>query len=70
MTSIYVGNLDNRSTEAGVRSAFELYGQVAKVNVVSNCAVVEMPNEAEAQSAMSDLDRCTCWVLRRFPSAA
>ena len=36
MKSIYVGNLDFRTTEEELRKAFGVYGQVDRVNIVTD----------------------------------
>jgi hypothetical protein len=64
MAIIYVGNVDRRSTEATVRSAFEVYGPVANVNLMSGFAVVEMMDDRQAQNAISDLHYQSSWVVR------
>jgi RNA recognition motif-containing protein len=70
MAHIYVANLDHRSTEASVRSAFEVYGKVEKVDVDFGWAVVEMADREQAEQAIGDLNRLTAWVLRPLPLAA
>lgn len=62
MALIYVGNVDRRSTEANVRSAFEVYGPVANVNLMPSFAVVEMIDDKQAQNAISDLNQSS-WVV-------
>ncbi|MDD3588245.1 MAG: RNA-binding protein [Thermoguttaceae bacterium] len=60
---IYVGNLAYRTTEDSLRSAFETYGTVNSVDVISDRATgrskgfgfVEMPDE-EAKKAIENLD--------------
>jgi len=62
--NIYVGNLNFSTTEQSVRSLFEPYGTVDRVNIVTNrdtgqpkgFAFVEMPNDAEAAKAMAALN--------------
>ena len=66
MVLIYVGNLDRRSTEANVRSAFEAYGQVTNINLGSGFAVVVMADDQQAQSAISDFNDQKSWVVRRM----
>jgi RNA recognition motif-containing protein len=64
MKNIYVGNLDFRCAEAELRTAFETYGQVDKVNLVTDkdtgqkrgFAFVEMSNDAEAEKAIAGLN--------------
>ncbi len=65
MTNIYVGNLAYRATEEDVRRAFEAYGEVASVNIITDretgrsrgFAFVEMPDEAEAELAIERLNQ-------------
>jgi len=62
--SIFVGNLDFEATESSVRSLFEPYGQVDRVNIVTDrdtgrsrgFAFVEMANPAEANKAIAALN--------------
>ena len=62
--NIYVGNLSRDVTEEDLREAFEAFGQVATVNVITDkfsgeprgFAFVEMPAKEEAQSAIGDLN--------------
>ena len=64
MKNIYVGNLSFGTTEQAVRSLFEAFGTVDRVNVVTDrdtgqpkgFAFVEMPNDAEAEKAMAGLN--------------
>jgi len=63
MALIYVGNLDRRSTEANVRSVFEVYGPVANVNLKSGFAVVVMTDDRQAQKAISELNNQGSWVV-------
>ena len=64
MKSIFVGNLDFEATESSVRSLFEPYGQVDRVNIVTDrdtgrsrgFAFVEMANPAEANKAIAALN--------------
>lgn len=67
MTKLYVGNLSFSTTEAGLRAAFEAHGQVASASIVMDrdtgrprgFGFVEMPNDAEAQNAISKMDGAT-----------
>ena len=71
MTTIYVGNVDRRCTEASVRSVFEVYGPVANVNILSDFAVVAMIDDQQAQKAIGDLsDGRTSWWVRKLPDYA
>jgi RNA recognition motif-containing protein len=64
MKSIYVGNLDFRTTEEELRKAFGVYGQVDRVNIVTDkntgqkrgFAFVEMANDAEGEKAIAVLN--------------
>jgi cold-inducible RNA-binding protein len=64
MKNIYVGNLSFDSSEDELRSAFEAFGAVEKVTLVRDrdtgqprgFGFVEMPNDAEAESAISGLN--------------
>jgi RNA recognition motif-containing protein len=63
LKNIFVGNLSFRTDEAGLRSAFEPFGEVLKVNMVTDretgrargFAFVEMANEDEADRAIAGL---------------
>ncbi len=62
--NIYVGHLSRDVTEEDLQQAFEAFGQVASVKVITNrftgqprgFGLVEMPSEAEAQSAIDGLN--------------
>lgn len=62
--NIYVGNLSFGATEDDVRKIFVAYGQVSSVAIIKDkmtgksrgFAFVEMPNDSEAQSAISALN--------------
>lgn len=64
MKNIYVGNLSFDSNEDELRAAFEAFGAVDKVTMVRDrdtgrprgFAFVEMPNDAEADSAIAGLN--------------
>lgn len=64
MKNIFVGNLDFATTESTVRSLFEPYGNVERVNVVTDrdtgrsrgFAFVEMSDAAEADRAITALN--------------
>jgi RNA recognition motif-containing protein len=64
MKNIYVGNLDFRTTEDSLRKAFEVYGQVDRVNIVTDkdtgqqrgFGFVEMTNDAEGDKAIAGLN--------------
>ena len=67
MKNIYVGNLDFQSTESELRGAFEVYGPVGKVQIVTDrdtgqrrgFAFVEMANDAEGDQAIAALNGAT-----------
>ena len=60
---IFIGNLSFNVTEGDLRQAFEAFGQVASATVIKNkqsgrskgFGFVEMPVQAEAQSAIAAL---------------
>jgi cold-inducible RNA-binding protein len=62
--NIYVGNLSFDAVESDVRGLFEAHGQVASVSIIEDkftgrprgFAFVEMPQDAEAQSAIAALN--------------
>jgi RNA recognition motif-containing protein len=64
MKNIYVGNLDFRTTEEELQKAFGVYGQVDRVNIVTDkntgqkrgFAFVEMANDAEGEKAIAVLN--------------
>ncbi len=64
MKNIFVGNLDFGSTEESLRSLFETYGTVERVNLVTDrdtgrsrgFAFVEMTDPAEADRAIAALN--------------
>jgi hypothetical protein len=66
----YLGDVDRRSTEANVRSAFEVYGTVANVHLMSGCAFVEMMDDGQAQNAICGLNDQSSWVVRSIAAAA
>ena len=61
---IYVGNLSYDASEDDVREAFEKYGNVSSVNVITDretgrsrgFAFVEMPDGGEAKAAIEGLN--------------
>ena len=61
---IFIGNLSYNVTEGGLRQAFEAFGQVTSTSVVKDqesdrskgFGFVEMPEQAEAQSAIAALN--------------
>jgi RNA recognition motif-containing protein len=62
--NIFIGNLSYNVTEADLRDAFEAYGQVVSATVIKDkqsgrskgFGYVEMPVQAEAQSAIAALN--------------
>jgi RNA recognition motif-containing protein len=64
MKNIFVGNLDFSATESSIRSLFEPYGSVERVNVITDrdtgrsrgFAFVEMTDGAEADRAIAALN--------------
>lgn len=65
MTNIYVGNLSYTATEEDVRTAFEEHGAVSTVSIIKDretgrsrgFAFVEMPDTAQAQVAIEQLNQ-------------
>lgn len=64
MKNIYVGNLQFQSTEQELQTAFAVYGQVAKVTIVTDkdsgqprgFAFVEMSEDGDAVKAIAGLN--------------
>jgi RNA recognition motif-containing protein len=64
MTNIYVGNLAYTATEDDIRQAFEQYGDVSSVNIISDretgrsrgFAFVEMNDGEQAKQAIENLN--------------
>lgn len=64
MKNIFVGNLSFSATEDSVRGAFEPFGTVERVSIITDretgksrgFAFVEMPNDAEAERAIQALN--------------
>ncbi len=62
--NIYIGNLSYQATEDELRQAFEGFGEVSSVNVITDkftgdprgFAFVEMPNQDEATAAINGLN--------------
>jgi cold-inducible RNA-binding protein len=82
MTNIFVGNLSFGTTEDSIRSLFESYGTVDRVNIVTDrdtgrargFAFVEMSSEAEGNAAINglngrDLDGRTLNINEARPKA-
>lgn len=67
MKKVFVGNLDFRATEENVRSAFEAYGTVERVSLMTDretgrsrgFAFVEMSDAQEADRAIAGLNGTT-----------
>jgi len=67
MKNIFVGNLDFAATESSLRSLFEPYGKVDRVNLVTDrdtgrsrgFAFVEMADSAQADQAIAALNGAT-----------
>jgi cold-inducible RNA-binding protein len=64
MTNLFVGNLSFQTTQDDLQSLFSQYGQVERVNVITDrmtgqprgFAFVEMSSRSEAESAISALN--------------
>ena len=64
MKNIFVGNLSFRTTEDTIRSLFQTYGNVERVNLITDrdtgqargFGFVEMSNDAEADRAIAGLN--------------
>ncbi len=64
MTNIFVGNLSFQTTQDDLMAAFSQYGNVERVNIVTDrmsgqsrgFAFVEMTDQNEAKTAISQLD--------------
>jgi RNA recognition motif-containing protein len=62
--NLYVGNMAFESTETDLRKAFEAHGQVSSVRIITDritgrprgFAFVEMSNDAEAKTAIENLN--------------
>jgi RNA recognition motif-containing protein len=62
--NIYVGNLSYEMTEEDLQKAFEGFGQIESLRIIKDkfsgqskgFGFVEMPNNADAQSAISGLN--------------
>ncbi len=62
--NIYVGNLSHEVTEEDLKQAFEAFGEVESVKIIKDkytnkskgFGFVEMPDNANAQSAIDDLN--------------
>ncbi len=64
MTNIFVGNLSYQTTQEDLRAAFEPYGVVERVNIITDrdtgqsrgFAFVEMTERREAEAAIAALN--------------
>jgi len=64
MTNIFVGNLSYQTTQEDLHAAFAQYGNVERVNIVTDrdtgqprgFAFVEMPSEEEGNAALNGLN--------------
>ena len=64
MKNIFVGNLDFNATDSSLRTLFEPYGEIARVNVVTDrdtgrsrgFAFVEMTHNSQADQAIAALN--------------
>ena len=62
--NIYVGNLSHDVSTEDLRQAFEAYGEVSSANIIKDkysgqsrgFGFVEMPDKAEAQTAIENLN--------------
>ncbi|HOP07924.1 MAG TPA: RNA-binding protein [candidate division Zixibacteria bacterium] len=62
--NIYIGNMSYDTTEDALRQAFEAYGEVSTVNIITDrdsgrpkgFGFVEMPSKDEAMAAISGLN--------------
>ncbi len=62
--NIYIGNLSYEVTEEDLKQAFETFGEVESVKIIKDkytnrskgFGFVEMPDNADAQSAINDLN--------------
>ena len=65
MKNIFVGNLDFAATESSIRGLFEPYGNIERVNLITDrdtgrsrgFAFVEMTDPAEADRAIAAMTR-------------
>jgi len=64
MKNLFVGNMSFQTTEADLTALFQPFGQVGRIHIVTDretgrargFAFVEMPNDAEAATAIAALD--------------
>ena len=57
MKNIYIGNLNSRTTDDTLRTAFATFGTVSKVSIIAdrNFGFVEMSNDSEAKTAIDGM---------------
>ena len=57
MKNIYVGNLNSRTTDDTLRTAFASFGTVSKVNIIPDrgFGFVEMASDSEGQAAIDGM---------------
>jgi RNA recognition motif-containing protein len=64
MKNLFIGNMSFKTTESELRSLFEPFGAISRVNVVTDrdtgqargFGFVEMTNDGEAQTAITSLN--------------
>jgi RNA recognition motif-containing protein len=64
MKNLFVGNMSFQTTETELRSLFEPFGEISRVNVITDrdsglargFAFVEMPHDDEAAKAITSLN--------------
>jgi cold-inducible RNA-binding protein len=64
MKNVFVGNMSFESTESGLRTIFEPFGEIARINLITDrdtgrargFAFVEMSNDEEAAKAITALN--------------
>ena len=62
--NIFIGSLSFKATENDLREAFEAFGEVSSASIITDretgrskgFAFVEMPNQAEAEEAVKELN--------------
>jgi len=67
--NIFVGNLSSNLTPDELRTLFQSYGAVERIEIVTDAntgysrgfAFVEMPNDVDAVKAVSNLNGTTVW---------
>lgn len=55
MINIFVGHVGAHCTEVQIRSIFEAYGRVNDVSLTGDSAIIQMPDDSEADEAIRDL---------------